>query len=274
MSMVEAQVQLQSRRGPRLAGKVAVITGGGSGLGRIIALAYAREGADVVLAARNEENLQETARLVTAFGRQALPVVTDVSREEDVVNMIAAARREFGRIDILVNNSGNGGPMAPITETDLAGFMDVLGVNLIGAFVATREALKDMVPRRQGAIINVGSIFGKRGYPLRVGYAAAKAALISLTQTTALEGGKHGIRCNCICPGPIQGDRIEKVWRLRAEVNGVPYEVIRDKMIRMAALRRIPEAEEVAEIAVYLASDEAAIITGQAINTDCGSEMR
>ena len=271
MSM--AEIEIPARR-PRLAGQVAVITGGGSGLGRAIALAYAREGADLVLAARNRENLQETARLVTDLGRLALAVPTDVSREEEVAAMVSAARAEFGRIDVLVNNSGNGGPMAAIVDTALDGFLDVLNVNLVGAFVATREALKEMVPRRQGSIVNIGSVFGKRGYPLRVGYAAAKAALISLTQTTALEAGKHGIRCNCICAGPIQGDRIENVWRRRSQVTGVPYEVIRDKMVRMAALRRIPEAEEVAAIAVYLASADAAIITGPALNTCAGTEMR
>lgn len=258
----------------RLEGKVALITGGNVGLGRALALAFAREGADLCLMARSAETLFETARDVEALGRASLAVPGDVSREQDVVQAVQATLDRFGRIDILVNNAGIGGPMAPAIETDLEGWYEVIHVNLTGAFLCAREAMKHMVARRQGVILNIGSIFGKRGYPLRVAYGVSKAGLISLTQTLALEGGKYGVRVNCICPGPIQGDRIERVWRLRSQVTGVPYEAIRDKMIRMAALRRIPLAEEIAAAAVFLASDEASAITGQAINVDAGTEMR
>lgn len=258
----------------RLAGQVAVVTGGGRGIGLSIAKAFAREGAQLVLAARSEDALRTAAEGLRSHGVDAIWAPADVRRQEDVERLFETAIGHFGRIDICVNNAAVSGPTAPLVDVTLEEWEETLAVDLTSAFLCSKSALTDMIPRRGGNIINIGSIFGKRPYPYRTPYAAAKWALIGLTQSLAHEVGRHGIRVNAICPGPIEGERIERVWRERSERRGIPVEAIRGKMLRMSALQRIPEAEEVADLAVFLASDLSRGMTGQAINVSAGMEMR
>lgn len=268
-----------SAQGPRpverrLEDRVAVITGGNGGLGLAMAEAFAKEGAHLVLAARSAESLARAAHLLREHGVETLAVPTDVGDAGQVQHLIERAEREFGQVDVLVNNAGVSGPTAPLHEISLAEWEQTLSVDLTSAFLCAKCALPGMIARGRGNILNVSSIFGKRAYPFRTPYAAAKWAMIGLTQSLAHEVGRHGIRVNAICPGPVAGERIERVWQERSRHRGIPLDAIRDKMVRMAALRRIPDAAEFVELALFLVSDASRGMTGQALNLSAGMEMR
>jgi NAD(P)-dependent dehydrogenase (short-subunit alcohol dehydrogenase family) len=253
--------------------KVAIITGGGYGIGKEIALAYARHGVKLALAARSEGPLAETRAAVEKLGASAVTIRTDVSKEADCVRMVEQTVKAFGRLDILVNNAGIAGPTKRLTEMTLAEWQEVIDINLTGAWLASRAALPGMAKRKSGNILMISSGAGRRGYPLRSPYASSKWAMIGLTQTLAGEWGPAGVRVNCICPGAVEGDRIERVMHARAEALGVPYEQIRKGFESGAALQRIVTEAEVARVAVFLVSDLSAGVTGQTINVDAGSIM-
>jgi NAD(P)-dependent dehydrogenase (short-subunit alcohol dehydrogenase family) len=256
-----------------LKGKVAIITGGGYGIGKQIALAYARHGARLVLAARSLNPLKETAAEVEKIGANAIAIQTDVSKEADCAAMVERTVAAFGRTDILVNNAGIAGPTKRITEMTLAEWQEVLDINLTGAWLASRAVLPAMERQRCGNILNISSGAGRRGYPLRSPYAASKWAMIGLTQTLAGEWGGSGIRVNCICPGAVEGPRIEAVIKARAQAMGLPYEQVRAGFVSAAAMRRMVTEDEVARVALFLVSDLAAGVTGQTVNVDAGGVM-
>jgi NAD(P)-dependent dehydrogenase (short-subunit alcohol dehydrogenase family) len=256
-----------------LRNQVALITGGGYGIGREIALAYARVGAPVALAARTLKPLEETRAEIERAGGRAIAVQADVSREADCTRMVEETAAAFGRLDILVNNAGIAGPTKRITEMALAEWREVLDINITGAWLASRAAIPLMLKQGAGNILMISSGAGRRGYPLRAPYAASKWAMIGLTQTLAGELGNGGIRVNCICPGAIAGDRIERVIRARAEAMGAPYEQVKAGFTAMAAMNRMATEVEVAKVAVFLVSDAASGVTGQTVNVDAGSNM-
>jgi len=253
--------------------KVAIITGGGYGIGKLIAFEYGRAGAKIVLAARSIPPMEETARQLKDAGAQVIHVQTDVSREADCARMAEATVKQFGRIDILVNNAGISGPTKRITEMSLAEWQETIDIDLTGTWLATRAVLPTMDSQRSGNILNISSGAGRRGYPLRSPYAASKWAMIGLTQTVAGEWGQRGIRCNCICPGAIAGDRIERVMRERAEAMKLPYEQVRAGFLSQSAMNRMATEEEVARVALFLVSDLSVGMTGQTLNVDAGSIM-
>jgi len=253
--------------------KVAIVTGGGYGIGKEIALAFARAGAAVVIAARSEKPMVETVEALKKLGAKAIHVRTDVSKEAECARMADETLAAFGRIDILVNNAGIAGPTKRIPDMTLAEWQETLDINLTGAWLATRAVLPTMDKQRSGNILNISSGAGRRGYPMRSPYAASKWGMIGLTQTIAGEWGARGIRCNCICPGPIEGDRIERVMRARAEALKVPYEQIRAQFLSQAALNRMATEEECARVALFLVSEASAGMTGQTLNVDAGSIM-
>ena len=258
----------------RLEGKVAVVTGGGKGLGRAISLAFAREGADVVIASRTESDLREAASQIEAMGRKSLAVVTDIGDPQQSLAMVDGALEKFGKIDVLVNNSGIEGPAVNVADMDLEAWDQVLAVNITGAMLCARHTLKkSMVPRQSGTIINISSGMGRRGFGMRSPYAATKWGIIGFTQSLAWEVGRYGIRVNCIAPGPVEGDRIERVLRERSRASGVPFEKVMDSVKARAALGRVVKPEEVAALAVFLASEESSGITGQTINCCAGAGM-
>ena len=256
-----------------LQSKVAIITGGGYGIGREIALAYARAGASIVLAARSEAPLEETGSMVRKLGARCIALKTDVSKEADCARMAERAREEFGRVDILVNNAGIAGPTKRSTEMALTEWQEVLDINLTGAWLASRAILPAMEAQRSGDILNISSGAGRRGYPLRSPYAASKWGMIGLTQTLAAEWGAAGIRVNCIYPGAVEGERIDKVIRARAESMKMPYEQVKRGFVSASPLQRMVSEDEIARVAVFLVSDLAAGLTGQTINVDAGAIM-
>ena len=256
-----------------LADKAAIITGGGYGIGKQIALLYGKAGARVVIAARSIGPMKETCAELERAGVKAIYVVADVSKEADCAKMAEETIKAFGRIDILVNNAGIAGPTKRITDMSLAEWQETIDIDLTGTWLATRAVLPAMDQQRSGIILNISSGAGRRGYPMRSPYAAAKWAMIGLTQTIAGEWGTRGIRCNCICPGAIAGDRIERVMHARADALNVPYEQVRGMFLSQAAMARMATEEEVARVALFLASDVSAGVTGQTVNVDCGSNM-
>jgi len=256
-----------------LAGKVAIVTGGGHGIGRRIALVYAQAGARIVLAARAPGPLEETRAEFERAGTPCLTVEADIAREADCAGMAERTMSAFGRIDILVNNAGIAGPTARVTEATLAQWQETIDVNLTGAWLAARAVLPQMEKQRSGHIVNIGSAAGRRGFALRTPYVASKWGLIGLTQSLALEWGPVGVRVNCINPGPVEGPRIEQVFVARAAATGRPYDEIRGEITGVAALKRLVTEDEVAKAALFVVSDAASGISGQTINIDAGFVM-
>jgi NAD(P)-dependent dehydrogenase (short-subunit alcohol dehydrogenase family) len=263
----------------RLKDKVAFVTGGGSGIGKAIARSFAEEGAAVCVAGRNRENLDGAVAEFEALGVRALAVPMDIGVENDVVAAVKTCFDTFGRVDVLVNNSGIGGPTKYVWELTLDEWNEVLRIDLTGSMLASREVLKHMVPAgRGGSIIIIGSEGGRSGdgrsgYPMRAPYCCAKMGLIGLTETLARECGPHGIRVNCMTPGAVRGERFVGMIGGRAQAAGISFDEALAAEMKMYSLRRPTEESEVGRVAVFLASDEAAAITGQTIPVNCGMNM-
>jgi NAD(P)-dependent dehydrogenase (short-subunit alcohol dehydrogenase family) len=253
--------------------KIAVITGGGRGLGRVIALAYAKEGADLVLASRSVEALQETRAEVEDLGRKVLVVPTDIRHEVSVQNLAEKALEHFGRVDILVNNSGITGPTTPLWKITLAEWEETFAVNVTGAFLCCRAFLPSMIEQQSGSIIFISSMTGKRPLFGRTPYAAGKLALVGLARTLAWETGPYRIRVNVISPGPVAGERVERVIRLQAEAEDISIDESRRRFTSSSPLGRLVPPGDIANAAVFLASDQAASITGEDLNVSAGTVM-
>jgi NAD(P)-dependent dehydrogenase (short-subunit alcohol dehydrogenase family) len=262
----------------RLNDKVALVTGGGRGIGRAISFAFALEGAAVAMADRSVSQLELTEKELRSRARNVLAIQTDVASEEQVQQMVARTLEKYGKIDILVNNSGITGPIAPVFEMKLEAWNETLAVNLTGAMLCSREVLKHMIPRKSGTIINIGSEGGrggdgKSGRPNRGAYCCSKMGLIGLTETMAVEVGEYGIRVNAISPGAVSGERLNNLLKARAQAAGVSLDELKAKILMNYSLIRIPKEPEVASVAVFLASNEASAITGQVIAVNCGHHI-
>lgn len=257
----------------KLERKIAIITGGGGGIGRVIALRFSREGAAVILAGPTEEKVKSVEKEILDSGGRALAVRADVADEPDVERVVAAALAEFGRIDILVNNAGIAGPTALVPDVSREDWDRTFAVNLTGAFLCAKHALPYMMEQRSGCIINITSIAGLQAYAYRSPYCASKWGMIGLTQTLAQEGGQYGITANAIAPGPVQGPRIERVIRNRAEAMNLPYEEAVRQYVEPTALKRMVEEEDIAAMALFLASDEGGNITGETLNISAGYRL-
>ena len=253
--------------------KIVVVTGGGRGLGRVIALACAREGADLVLASRSVEALQETRAEVESLGREALVVPTDIRHEDSVRNLAEQALTRFGHIDILVNNTGITGPTAPLWEITPVEWEETFAVNVTGAYLCCRAFLPSMIERRSGSILFISSMTGKRPLFGRTPYAAGKIALVGLARTLAWETGPYGIRVNVVSPGPIEGERVERVIRNQAQAEGISEDEARRRFTSSSPLGRLVPPGDIADAVVFLASDKAASITGEDLNVSAGTAM-
>jgi len=258
----------------RLNKKVAIVTGGGVGIGRAISLAFAAEGVAVVAAARTLPRLEAVADEIRSRGGRATAIQTDISDENQVKKVVAQTLNEYGQIDILVNNSGIAGPTINVVDIKLDDWNEVLAINLTGAMLCAREVLKSMIARRSGNIINISSAAGRGGFAMRSPYCVSKWGIIGLTQTLAMEVGEYNIRVNCIAPGAVEGERIENVMKARAEATGLTYEAVRSRSTADAALGRMVTATEIANTAVFLVSDESSGITGQTISVNAGLRLR
>ena len=263
----------------RLKDKVAFITGGGSGIGKAIAKAMAAEGAIVVIAARNKANLDATVTELEGLGAKAQAIQMDITKEQDVVDAVKKAVDTWGGIDILVNNSGIGGPTCYVWELKLEDWNEIIAVDLTGAMLASREVLKYMVPAAKGGIIiNIGaeggrSGDGRSGYPMRAGYCCAKMGVFGLNETLARECGPHGIRVNCISAAAVKGERLIRVIQGRADAKGISFDEALKTEMKQYSLGRPTEEYELGNTAVFLASDESSAITGQTIVAHCGMHM-
>ncbi|WP_419926381.1 SDR family NAD(P)-dependent oxidoreductase [Candidatus Poriferisocius sp.] len=257
----------------KLDGKVVVVTGASQGIGREIALTCAREGGSMVLAARSVGALKEVADMIEAAGGQAQVVETDVSDPDAVASLASQVLSRWGCIDVLVNNSGIGGPSAPLWEVQPADWEQTFAVNVNGVFLCCQAVLPSMIERRSGSIISIGSITGKRPLLNRTAYAASKAALIGLTRTLAVEVGPHQIRVNLVSPGFVEGERIDWVFEQQAAQQGRPVAAVRSAAEQMTPLRRLVTAADVARTVVFLASDDSAGITGNDVNVTAGLVM-
>ena len=254
----------------RLKGKVAIVTGASQGIGQAIALAFAREGARVVLAARSRANLEGTAKKVAALAGTSLVVPTDVTDEGQARALIGRTLAEYGTLDVLVNNSGIAGPTKPVEEVTKEEWEECMGVNVTGMFLCSKYAVPVMKRNRRGRIINVSSISGKRPLPNRTPYTASKMAVIGFTRTLAFELGEYGVTVNAICPGATEGPRITNVIENMAKVGNISYEEAEKTFTGPAALKSLVRAEDHAALCVFLASEEAAHMTAQDINVTAG----
>jgi len=255
----------------RLAGKVAIITGASTGLGPVMAKLFVEHGARAMLTARREELVQEAA---ADCGAQAIAMKADVTNEEDVVAMVERTIGTFGQVDVLCNNAATPGQDLFVWEQTLDNWNATLAVDITAAMLCTREVLKQsMLERRSGTIINFSSTAGLRGQVRKSHYVTAKASLRAFTKAVALEVGPQGIRCNCLVPGGIETELWENWVRRTAAEGQVDYETRRSELLAGVALRDISKPLDLANAALFLASDESRMMTGQSIVVDAGGYM-
>jgi acetoin reductase-like protein len=258
----------------RLRNKVAIVTGAGSGIGHAIALALAKEGANVVIGDVKEDSARTTATEIEAMRRKTLVVKCDVRSSSEVENMVQKTLEKFGKINILVNNAGVS-TMALVVDMTEEEWDFNLDVNAKGAFLCSRAVARQMIKQGEGGkIINLGSIAGKSGEQYYAHYNASKAAVIAFTASLARELAPYKINVNAVCPGSVQTSMQLRELKWGAKLRGMPEEEIKEWMVAITPLGRLEQPEDVAKLVVFLASEEADFITGQAINVDGGIMTR
>ncbi len=251
---------------PEIEGKVAIVTGAAGGIGAAISKALLDTGGKVAFVGRNLKALRKVAANLCEDRERTLAIRADVRGEPEIRQMVKAVMRRFGKIDLLVNNAGARGPTVPITRLSLRDWQDVFDTNLTGAFLCARECLKHMVERREGRIINISSVVAHMAYPLRASYSASKSGLVNLTLTLAQEMGPFNIQVNAILPGPVAVPALEDVIVARAKTLSVSVEEARRRFMRPSALGRLVTPEEIGSLVLFLSSEGARNITGQAID--------
>jgi NAD(P)-dependent dehydrogenase (short-subunit alcohol dehydrogenase family) len=248
---------------------VAVVTGANRGIGRAITVALAAAGFTVAAGARDPASLADT---VKEAGETVVPVVCDVCDEGSVATLAERAG-QLGQVRVVVANAGIAGPTAPLHEITLADWRETIATDLDGVFLTFRAFIPAMLERRDGSLIAISSMTGKRPLHGRTPYAAAKMGIIGLVRTLAAELGPHGIRVNAVCPGAVSGPRIDQVLARQAAARGITEEAVRAELAGLSPLRRLVRPEEVAATCVYLASDGSAAVTGEDVNVTAGVVM-
>jgi meso-butanediol dehydrogenase/(S,S)-butanediol dehydrogenase/diacetyl reductase len=268
----------------RFQGKVAIVTGAASGLGEATAKRFAAEGASVVIADINEEGSRRVEGEIVAAGGRASACKTDVSIPDDVQAMVQHAAKTYGRLDILHNNAF-AMAQAPIAELSVEGWNLTIAVTLTAVFLGTKFAIPVMLQQGGGAIVNTASVAGFRGDIGRAAYNASKAAVINLTQTTAIEYSREGIRCNCVCPGAMLSPPLKAFMGISdggtqrppgsmADQPDEAVQMMRDRMTNAYPIGRFAELDEIANVVLFLASDEASYVTGAAFVADGGKNAQ
>ncbi len=259
----------------RLKNKVAVVTGAASGIGKEIALAYAREGATVAIADLNMAAANETAKELEAIGGKAVGIAMDVANEAQVDAQIDKVVEQYGRLDILVSNAGIQ-TVAPIDQFDFAKWKQLLSIHLDGAFLTTRAALRHMYRLGNGgSIIYMGSVHSKEASLLKAPYVTAKHGLIGLSKVVAKEGAKHGVRANVICPGFVRTPLVDKQIPEQAKELGISeQEVIKNIMLKETVDGEFTTIQDVAEVALFLAAFGSNALTGQSVVVSHGWFMQ
>jgi NAD(P)-dependent dehydrogenase (short-subunit alcohol dehydrogenase family) len=247
-----------------LAGRRALVTAGASGIGRVIAERLAEAGARCMVC---DVDAAAVADYAAAFGA-SLAIQADVANEAQVDALFGQIERQLGGLDILVNNAGISGPTLPAEELSLDDWRRTLAVNLDGHFLCSRRAIRLLRAAGGGSIVNMSSIGGRLGYPKRAAYAAAKWGIIGFTKTLSIELGPFGIRVNAIQPGMVEGPRVERVMREKADSIGVSYDTLHERALQRISLRRGVTAEDIAGLVLFLVGDSGRNISGQAIPVD------
>ncbi len=246
----------------KLDGQIAVITGSGRGIGRAIALAYAREGAKLALAARSETELQETVSAVSGLGAEAIAVRTDVTSQEDTERLAHRVVERFGRIDVLVNNAGNSGPVGPLHVNDIADWVNTINVNLTGTFLVCRAVIPVMLERSGGKIINLSGAGATNAWSNMSAYCSSKAAVVRLTEVLAQELDGKGITVNALGPGSVHTSMWDRMTEQAAQAGA---DFIHQLGLRVTSGGGA-SIDECAELAVWLASSESGKLTGRLIS--------
>jgi 3-hydroxybutyrate dehydrogenase len=272
MTMLMEVTRLNPTFARQLAGRVAVVTGSTSGIGLGIARAFAAAGASIVLngLGRADEVGRVVSELSEEFGLRAIYSPADMSDPDSIERMIALTLETYGRLDVLVNNAGIQ-HVSPIEQFPVAKWDQILAINLSSAFHTTRLALPAMRKQGFGRIVNIASAHGLVGSPFKAAYVAAKHGILGLTKTVALESAEENITCNAICPGYVWTPLVEAQIEGQAKSHGIPRDqVIRDVLLAQQPSKRFATVEEIGALAVFLASDAGASITGTALPVDGG----
>jgi 3-hydroxybutyrate dehydrogenase len=258
----------------RLKDKVAIITGAASGIGREIAIVFAREGAKVAIADLDQQAADVVARQIDPTGNRAIGVAMDVANEQEVEDGTARAIKTLGSLDILISNAGIQ-IVAPIVDFEFAKWKRLLSIHLDGAFLTTRAALRQMYRQKSGVVIYMGSVHSKEASVLKAPYVTAKHGLVGLAKVVAKEGAAHGVRANVICPGFVHTPLVDKQIPEQAKELGISeQEVIRTVMLKETVDGEFTTVEDVAETAVFLASFGSNALTGQSIVVSHGWHMQ
>jgi NAD(P)-dependent dehydrogenase (short-subunit alcohol dehydrogenase family) len=252
-----------------LDGKVVVISGVGPGLGTTLARRCAENGADLVLAARTVERLEDVAKQVTGLGRRALAVGTDITDEEQVANVVARTMEEYGKADVLINNAFRVPSMKPFANTTFEHMRDAIELTVFGALRMT-QGFAPALEAAKGSVVNVNSMVVRHSQAKYGAYKMAKSALLAMSQTLSTELGEKGIRVNSVLPGYIWGETLEGYFNHQAQKYGTTVEQIYNASAAGSDLKRLPTEDEVASAILFMASDLSSGITGQALDVNCG----
>lgn len=242
-----------------------LVTAGGSGIGRVVAETFANTGARVHISDIEEKFLAATKRALPGVSQ----TLGDVAKLADVERLFDDARRSLGGLDVLINNAGVAGPTAKVEDIRPEDWERTIAVDLNGMFYCTRKAMPLIKAAGGGSIVNLSSIAGRLAFPMRTPYSAAKWAVVGFTQSLAAEAGPDGVRVNCIQPGIVEGERVERIMAAKADGLGIPKEEVRTRMVEGVSLKTTVTAQDVANTALFLASDAGKHISGQAISV-CG----
>jgi NAD(P)-dependent dehydrogenase (short-subunit alcohol dehydrogenase family) len=248
----------------RLDGKRVVLSAGGAGIGRVTLQTFVEAGARVVTCDVDQSVLDRL--------RGDLPTVpailADVSKPAEVDRLFHLADEQLGGLDILINNAGIAGPTAPIEEVEPEDWQRTLDVNITGQYLCARRAVPMIKAAGGGSIVNLSSAAGRFGFALRTPYSASKWAVVGLTRSLAIELGPHQIRVNAICPGAVEGERINRVIAAKAEARGIPFEEMYEEYVAQASMRRMVSAQDIANMILYLCSEAGSMVSGQAVSVD------